>query len=84
MTAASARRVPGSVAPAGADRGTAASHARPDRQHTAPVRSEAVVTAAQMVRRHNVPASSAAACLRVSVAEVMIELGLWTSKRGRA
>lgn len=47
-------------------------------------RSTAVETAATMVRRHGVPVARAAKCLRVSVAEVQIALGLWTSKRGVA
>lgn len=49
-----------------------------------PVLSARVQTAARMVRQHHVTVAQAAACLRVPVALVQVELGLWTSKRGLA
>lgn len=48
------------------------------------VLSERVITAALMVHQHGVTASQAAACLRVPVAAVQVELGRWVSARGRA
>lgn len=51
---------------------------------TEPVLTARVTSAALMVRQHGVTASQAAACFRVPVAAVQVELGHWVSKRGAA